>query len=400
MIRQLFIQLLKKRNRFAVSAIILFLAFFVFVVIANFGFLKLYKSFLPQLPVGTKDRITMDLNWNYDKLNQKPAGLEDQFYKRLLLLDGVMSADFGFTDPTNIFDISRGNLNNEEEDETLIFCGTEFGTVFDLNLASGRWFTVSDKSMHYPPAVITTQHAHKMGIGTVGKDTYYNFISGGSGRDSMVFEVVGIVDNIPDMHKFRRIEKGAFPVFVPTYSSKLNIPVQSLLIKVRPGTDPGVFQQELDALVQKTGFNEYLFGYENRSIDDLIKGQVLKHFEDFKLIYGVLLILISYILISIFGNFWKMTQKRTVEIGIRRALGHTRGNVVFYILAESLLLLVMVLTPATFIYLNLYSTIKIAAPLAVYLISSAMLFFIVLLATIIPAVYAGRIHPVQALAEE
>jgi putative ABC transport system permease protein len=95
-----------------------------------------------------------------------------------------------------------------------------------------------------------------------------------------------------------------------------------------------------------------------------------------------------------------MTQKRTVEIGIRRAVGHTRRHVVFYILAEPLLLLAMFLIPATLIYLNLYRIIKIAAPLAVYLISAAILLFIVLLATLIPAIRAGSVHPVQALAEE
>lgn len=400
MIRQLFIQLLKKWKRVTISAIILFLSFFVFVVLANFVFSSLFKSFLPQLPVVTKDRISLDLNWNYGKLNQKPAGFEDLFYKRLLSMDGVMAADFGFTDPTNIFDITRGNMNNEEEAETLVFCGTEFGNVFDLRMASGRWFTVNEESLRYPPAVITAQHAHKLGISTLGKDTYYNFISSDSQNDSMKFEVVGIVDNIPNMIQFRRLEKGAYPVFVPTYSCKLNIPVQSLLIKIRPGTDFIIFQQKLAALVQKTGFNEYLFGYEIRLIEDLIMGQVLKHLENYKLIYGILLIIISYILIFLFGNFWKMTQKRTVEIGIRRAVGHTRARVVWYLVSESLLFLTLVLVPATIIYLNIYPLVKIKAPLPIYLVSVSILLLIVLLATLIPAIRAGSIHPVQALAEE
>jgi ABC-type antimicrobial peptide transport system permease subunit len=152
--------------------------------------------------------------------------------------------------------------------------------------------------------------------------------------------------------------------------------------------------------MEKLNVGEFVHQHRLTSLNDVLTAQIKEHFHSFKSFYGILLILLTYIFVALFGNFWKITSKRTVEIGIRRAVGHSRGKVVFYILAESLVLLAFVMLPATIIYLNLYKVINITAPLPVYLISTGMLLFIVLLATLIPAIRAGHIHPVEALAEE
>jgi putative ABC transport system permease protein len=131
-----------------------------------------------------------------------------------------------------------------------------------------------------------------------------------------------------------------------------------------------------------------------------LSAQIKEHFHSFKVLYGVLLILLIYIFVALFGTFWKIASKRTVEIGIRRAVGHSRGKVMFYILAEPMLLLAIVMVPATIVYINLYKIMNIPAPFPVYVISAGILLFVVLLATVIPSINAGCIHPMQALAEE
>lgn len=402
MIKHLYKQIIKKRRRYYISTIVLFLSFFVVIVMVGYIYPDIIRSSSLRLPIPTDNRVELYFEW---KRGTKEAhkSIKDKLEEGSLKLNGVLAADYVINDLGTIhtlhaYDIFPGNAY-------LIYCGENFSQVFDLKLEQGKWFTETGNLPDRTPVVITRNHADYLGIRNLTSNSLYSCINPNSrNNDSIRYQIVGIVENmgnIRDMRSQSELGKNNFPVFSPgsLYANTYNYG-ERLILKMQDGYDFELLNTQILNLMDKMNLGEYIHQHRLTSLNDVLKAQIIKHFDELRLLYGILLILLTYIFVVLFGNFWKMTQKRTVEIGIRRALGHTRGNVVFYILAESLLFMATIMLPATIVYLNLYKIINISAPLPVYLISAGILLFVVLLATLIPAISAGRVHPVQALAEE
>jgi hypothetical protein len=402
MIKHLYQQIIKKRRRYYISAIVLFLSFFVLLVIVGFIYPDMIKSCSLKLPVEPNNRVELFIRWKSSE-NETHKSIKAQLKESVLKLNGALAADYVINDLGTIHTIHA--YDRYSNNTYFISCGENFTQVFDLKMEQGKWFTDTGNLPDRPPVVITRNHADYLGIQTITPNSIFTTINLiGNKKDSASYQVVGIVGNIGNVRNMRsqsELEKNIFPVFSPgsLYENKYNFD-ERLILKMQDGYDFDLLNTQILNLMEKLNIGEYVCQHRLTSLNDVLAAQIKEHFSKARLFYGILLILLTYIFVALFGNFWKITSKRTVEIGIRRALGHSRGKVVFYILAESLLLLATVMLPATIVYLNLYKIINIAAPLPVYLISAGILLFIVLLATLVPAIRAGRIHPVEALAEE
>lgn len=402
MIKPLFKQIVKKRRRYYISTIVLFLSFFVLLVIVGFIYPDMIKSCSLKLPVEPKDRVELYFKWKSSD-NETHKSIKAQLKESALKLNGVLAADYVINDLGTIHTIHM--YDNYLNNTYFIYCGENFMQVFDLKMEQGKWFADTENLPDRPPVVITRNHANYLGIQTITPHTILttvNLIR--NKKDSANYQVVGIVENVGNIRNMRSqsdLAENIFPVFSPgsLYENNYNYD-ERLILKMQDGYDFDLLNTQVLNLMEKLKLGEYVHQHRLTSLNEVLTTQIKAHFRRLNLFYGILLILLTYIFVALFGNFWKITSKRTVEIGIRRALGHTRRNVIFYILAESLLLLATVLLPATIVYLNLYKIINISAPLPVYLISAGILLIVVLLATLLPAVRAGRIHPVQALAEE
>ena len=397
MIRQLLIQLSGRKKKFILTGFILLIAFFVFVLSLNLIYESIVKSFSPRISVPLEYRIVVKFKWRMKEREQMSPTVLQQFKKSVEGLEGVEAASYTITDPVINYDETTEHRYNDHD--FIVFCDEEYEKTFDLHLVQGHWFNKEEANQEPRPAVITARHAAKLGIDQLTKQSLYTYIER-SGKDSIPYRVIGIVDNIEPMMGRGSIEKDVSPVFVPMTSSSFGAIENLFVIKTDRKVDQKALEKQVQTLLTKSGVDSYLLGYSIMPLKQTLKGQIIRHFSELKIVYGILLVLFSYILIALFGSFWRQTLKRTTEIGIRRALGHSRGKVVFYILAEPLLLLGIVMVPVTIIYLNLYKLIRMQAPLPVFLVCTGILLFIVLTASIIPAIRAGRIHPVEALSEE
>lgn len=112
------------------------------------------------------------------------------------------------------------------------------------------------------------------------------------------------------------------------------------------------------------------------------------------------------VIIGVYGLIAFDVAQRTRELGLRMALGATRGGVIFLLLSEYFGMLVTGL--AFGIGGSLFASRLLAATVfgakvdhsALLLITSSLLGFAVMAATLIPAVRAARIDPMQALRAE
>lgn len=402
MIKHLYKQIIKKRRQYYISTIVLFLSFFVFIVMTGYIYPDIIRSCSLRLPIPKGNRVELVIEWK-PGVKESHKNIKARLEEGILKLNGVLVADYVINDLGSIH-----TMNSYEffpGDTYFIFCGENFNKVFDLKLEQGKWFSETGNLPDRTPVVITRNHADNLGIRNITPGSVYTCINPDSRKkDSIRYQITGIIENMENIRNMRsqsELRKNIFPVFSPgsLYENKYNYD-ERLILKMQDDYDFELLNTQILSLMDKMNLGEYIHQHRLTSLNDVLKAQIIKHFDELRLLYGILLILLTYIFVVLFGNFWKMTQKRSVEIGIRRALGHSQSKVVFYILAESLLLMVTIMLPATIVYLNLYKIMNISAPLPVYLISAGILLFVVLLATLIPAISAGRVHPVQALAEE
>lgn len=401
MIKHLLTQILKKRRRYYISATVLFLSFFVLIVIMGFIYPDILKSSSLKLPVTYENRVELVLEWK-TREREVQKSIMAKLEEEILKLNGVLTADnvlndLGSIHTIHLYDDCIGN-------SYFIFCGENFNKVFDLKLNQGKWFSDQEDFSDKPPVVITRNHADYLGMQNITPNSSLTISTNSENKESTIYKVVGIVENIGNVKNLRSrndIEENIFPVFSPisSYKNPYNFN-ERLILKMQEGYEFELLNTQILNLIGKMNLSEYVHQHRLTSLNDVLDAQVKAHFEEMRLFYGILIILLIYIFVALFGTFWKLTHKRIVEIGIRRAIGHSRLCVNLYILAEPVLLLLIVLLPATIVFLNLYKIIDIKSPGPVYLITTGILFLIVLLATLIPALYAARIHPVQALAEE
>ncbi|HEX2919713.1 MAG TPA: FtsX-like permease family protein [Bacteroidales bacterium] len=402
MIKHLYKQILKKRRRYYISAIVLFLSFFAFIVMVGYIYPDIIRSSSFRLPVPIDNRVELVIEWK-TKEKEIQKSLKAGLKEGILKLNGVQAADFIINDLGSIhtmhsYDFSPGN-------SYFIFCGENFSEVFDLKLEQGKWFSETENISDLTPVVITRNHADYLGIQNVTSNSVFASVNPNSrNNDSIRYQITGIIENMENIRKIgsrSELGKNTFPVFSPEpfYENTFNYD-ERLILKMNDGYNFELLNTQVLNLMEKMNARDYIHQHRLTSLNDVLKTQINEHFTGLRMIYAILLILLTYIFVVLFGNFWKMTQKRTIEIGIRRALGHSRGKVLFYILAESLLFFISIMIPASFAYLNLYKIINISSPLPIYLISIGILFLVVMIATIIPAIYAGRVNPVQALADE
>jgi ABC-type antimicrobial peptide transport system permease subunit len=401
MIKHLYKQVFRKRRRFFIPGCVLFLSFFGLIIIAGYIYPDILSALSLKLPVPIKNRVELVLDWKTSNRDLEKTMLAE-LEKEIVKLRGVLAADIVLNDFGSYR--QRHSYDQTFSNTYLVTCGENFPDVFDLKLKVGKWFNADEVFLDKPPVVITQNHADFLGIKNITPKSVLTTLRGKNNKDSIMYQIVGIVSNFENLseHRLRSTTNGnVFPIFTPALLfDKFNLGSKRLIIKMEEGYDFGFLNTQILNLIDKMNLDEYIVQHRLTSFEDVLQAQKEEHFKSFKMFYGFLLILVIYIFVALFGTFWKLTHKRTVEIGVRRAIGHSRLSVIIYVIAEPLILLSIALLPATIIFLNLYKLIKIEYPMPVYFFSTGILLLIVILATLVPVIYAGRIHPVQALADE
>ncbi len=403
MIKQLSIQVLNKRKRYSVTIIVLFLAFFVLTMLLNTGYIFAVKSFMARLPVQTVDRVQLYLDWKTDHFDMNHLLKRKHLKQKIQHLPNVQSADYVIND---IVDCSLHASNERYSDNSyLYYCGEELNKVFDFTLEQGNWFSDEPIDGNAIPAVITQSHAKVLGIKELSANTNFNIFYGyGSRQDSVKYRVSGIISDNIMLYTTKDLERSLHPIFISARVFEKRFKMWSkdehLIIKMKDGYDFDQLNQQILAITDEMESSGMLFQHSLNPIDELVDHQIREWFSELKLLYGILFILLSYIFITLFGSFWKITKQRTHEAGIRRALGHTRQQVVIYLLLEPLVLLFLVLLVCSLVYFNMYAILGIKYPLPIWFITTGLLFFIVIIATWLPASTAGKVQPVKVLGNE
>ncbi|MEO6226378.1 MAG: FtsX-like permease family protein [Thermomonas sp.] len=223
---------------------------------------------------------------------------------------------------------------------TVYMTGDSFMDTMGLKLVAGRRFNTDEflewsalnapnSKAHIPSVIITRSVADKLfpGGDAVGKSFY-------SWGDDPI-RIVGVVDHLirpsnqdgPVAREYSMM----FPIRTP-YSVGGNY-----LIRTEPGRRTEVMKAAINA-IRKNGHNRFVLEEDTKTMEDMRNEYYRQDRAMAWLLATVIIALLVVTALGIVGlaSFW--VQQRTKQIGIRRALGATRGQILRYFQTENFLL--------------------------------------------------------------
>lgn len=394
MIRHLFTLIWNRRRANALLTAEIFLAF---VVLFAVGSLATYLRQNYQAPLGfTYEHVwTIDLNAGNQPHDQQFATLQ-QVLLRLRTTPGVEvvsrsldTTPFSFNSNTNDLFVGAGTEQRQTEAD-VYYAGPEMRDVLGLQLTEGRWFDRRDEATNRRPVVITeaTRRELFLGQSPLGKIVR---------REKDELQVVGVIDAYRAGGQLSKPQPGILLYVSPQDTTDA---LFTLLVRVRPGAGA--------ALAKKISEDIRAIGPTWTSTIVTLPEQrltQLKQLLSVPVFLGVVcLFLILNVALGLFGVLWLNISQRRAEIGLRRAIGASAGNISGQIVGEILVLttfglLLGLLVAMQFPLLNVFN-VQPGIYLTAILLATGGLYLLAAICALYPSRLAAGIQPAVALREE
>jgi predicted permease len=271
--------------------------------------------------------------------------------------------------------------------------GPGFFTTLGVPVLAGRDFADSDTAASPHVGIINEEFARRF---LPNQNPLGHVIGDEGGIFPMT--IVGVVKN----HKYRSIDEEPIPMAWYEYAQ---IPiVGGMDVELRVHGDPMAILPAARKVVQQMDPNLPLIRpmTQRAQYDTTISSQVL--FARLAGFFGLLAVVL--VATGLYGTLAYRVNNRTAEIGIRMAMGARRGQVVWMVLKDSLLLTVVgVALGVPFAILvgrALGSSLYGVRPLdgASYLLAAVGVAAVALTASAVPARRAASVEPLRALRTE
>jgi len=338
-------------------------------------------------------------------------GKHDQHYAiyqqaldRISALPGVESASAGWPMPmsnngaTISFNIQgRPVAKGDEPSESANVAMPGYFETMRIPLVAGRTFGEQDGLKGAPTIIINRAFARKY---FPGQNPIGQHIQAGVGDDVFVHpvrEVVGIVGDI----KRKGLTADADPQFYLPYAQAI---VTNPYLVIRTSGDPAAIQSAVTTAVHE--LDKSVPVYQVSTLEDyLSKSAAQPRFQTFLLTcFAVIALVLAAI--GLYGLLSYMVVQRTLEIGLRMALGAPRANVLGMIVWRGLTLAVvgvglglLASVALTRLIWGMLFHVRPTDPLTL-LATSALLLVVSVIASSAPAYRAARLDPMKTLREQ
>lgn len=269
--------------------------------------------------------------------------------------------------------------------------------VLGLTLVDGRWFSERDRGSAQRPSVINRRLAEAMfpGERAVGKV----FFGGGKGPGQVQHRVVGVVDAYRAKGELAAPVNFAFSRYEPV---KSRWDARTLLLRVASGTERAFEKRLNDRLKLIRNDWSYQITPVSASRDAMLKARMLPLIV-VGIVAAFMLVMVAF---GLFGALWQNTTQRIPEIGLRRAIGASAGQIYRQIVAEQFLLssVAIALGLALLVQLPLTGVFGEHLNWRVFAqaagLSMAVIYLLSLLCALYPGWRASRLSPTEALHHE
>lgn len=263
-----------------------------------------------------------------------------------------------------------------------------FATL-QIPLLVGRYFGPEDDGAEIKPILLTEMMKAKLfgDESAIGKTVH--------GSDSeQAFKVVGVVNNYRYRGDFGQLRPG---FFIRTNEDHR---MEHLLVRTTSGADAAFEAGLIKDLSQiATGWSIDISYFSDMREDKML--QTLIPVLIFAIIAAFLIFNVS---LGLFGVLWQNISRRREEIGVRRAMGSTRGEITFQFVGEVLVLATFSILVGGFfaIQFPLLNIFEIAADVYLWSLLLAVLamYLLVFICALFPSLQAAKLHPAVALRDE
>jgi predicted permease len=271
--------------------------------------------------------------------------------------------------------------------------GPGFFTTLGVPMIEGRDFADSDTASSPPVGIINQQFAERF-------FPNQNPIGHKVGTDDARYQmtVIGVAKD----HKYRSIDEEPIPMAWYEYAQ---IPIIGRMdVEMRVNGDPLAILPAARKVVQQMDPNLALIKpmTQRAQYETTISSQIL--FARLAEFFGILAVVL--VATGLYGTLAYRVSRRTAEIGVRMAMGANRGQVVWMILRDSLLLTAFGVTAgvplAIFVGRALSSSLYGVKPLdaLTYVVAIVGVALVALVASATPASRAATVDPLKALRTE
>jgi len=333
--------------------------------------------------------------------DEKLLQLTQQLQSRLAEVPGVQQVTYGFPLP-----LAAGNMNitftiegrpttpGEEPAARASVVAANFFQAMKMPLRRGRFFTPTEDQSKSPPVVIVNQAFADQFF--PGEDALGKRIQTGISNEDVapMREIVGIVANV---NRTTLTEKPEPEYYVPFAQATLTGPP----FAVRVTGDPSSYIDTVRAIVAEQDPSLPVFNARPYT-ESLARSTAQQRFQTI-LLSGFAAIALLLSVIGLYAVLSYMVEQRTMELGLRIALGAQRGNILELILKRGLILSLggLALGLAASAVLTRFLTTLLFATRALDPVTFAgmalLLFVISAAACFVPAHRASRLDPMETL---
>lgn len=388
MIKHIFTLIWNKRGKNFLLFLEIFLAFAILFVVFTFA-IQSFRTYKSPLGFDSQDSWEAFMEWPEEldsmglldmklrleqALEEKPEILSVAYIGQVTPFSGNT---WMTTTDDNGFELSTLMVESDED----------FLNTAGVKIIEGRGFSKDDHLAKYVPIVITKKMREENFGNKPVIDSVYN-IDGER-------KIVGVAEHFKYKGEFRAEEPITF--FLKPKASR-DLPF--LHLKLAPGT-PASFEEEVNKTISEiTKRNDFV-------IVNLDQRRVATSREVWIPLITSLSIcgfLIINVALGLFGVLYYTISKRRAEIGLRRTLGATKGEITFQFIVEVVLVAVVAILLAGFFAIQLPLLNVLDIPDINYylsiLLTSGLILLVVLLCAFYPSSQAANIHPAMALHEE
>ena len=352
------------------------------------------------------DRYSSPLGFSYENSLGVRIDIKDDMDSLLVLklqeniigqvneIPGVLSS--AFLGPVNPFGGNNWGTGSDDNGFQLFtrmfFADENFAETMELEFREGRWFEERDGSSKYEPIVVNGFFIDKYYPDAVNMVDSVILIQGEK-------QIIGIVEDFKYASNFQ--ENDALTFFPQrSYYFEGREPFEQLIVRTSPGQTAAVQEPIYKLLTSLTKNTDVVIW---NMAEDRVKANrpVVIPLVILTTISAFLLINIA---LGLFGVLFTQINRRRAEIGLRKAMGATPGEVTAQFVGEVLIVTAAGLLLGTFfaVQVPLLELLPIPGKYFYFGIGAAIatILLIVTLCALLPSQQAARLHPADVLHEE
>jgi putative ABC transport system permease protein len=364
---------------------------------------SLVRLMQTDLGVATDHVLTASLNFAFGGRPTDAQTLErvDRLVERVRALPGVQSVGVGTALPPNA---SRLRLTLRRAGDTVDYVASGVAATPDyfhalgMRLVSGRLFTSDDDLNHPPVMIMNVDTARRLfgGGNPIGRTMSLPVNRNGkSVREEMT--LVGIVSNV----KYAGLDAAAEDAVYRPFTQQTWV---APFLVVRTTADPQALVATLGRAIADTDRGVVIS--DVRPLDSIVSDSAAQPRFRTALLGAIAGLALAMAIVGLYGVIAYSVAQRTKEIGIHMAVGARARDVLWMVMREGLAIAGAGVLAGIAIAVAAMQALRgllygVAATDALsYVIATAALFAVAIVATYVPARRAARIDPLVALRHE